>query len=152
MKIYRVNIYIETGSRCFQKKKRQYAVILECETAKGIATKGKFKETDATYHQAVLQAMAEGMEMLNRSCEAEIHIQDEFITNSVENCLDAWITNDFRNPKGEEIKNREEWSRFARLRQKHLVTVRCGKHAYTDWMLTEMRRKKDGETAGGQEL
>lgn len=138
-----VKIYIETDNTSPAKRNRQYAVILECDTAMGPAQKGFFGYRKATYHQIILVAMAEALNKLNRSCEVEIYTRNEFVVNAAERNLDQWRKNGFKNVKGEDIKNKEEWAALAGMKEKHLIRLACGEHQYSGWMLGEMERRKD---------
>ena len=141
--MHRVTIYIETDSACPRKMPRQTAAIIECETVKGPAQIGMFRETETTYQRAMLQALIGALEKLNQTCEIEVCMGDGFIENSVKLHLPVWRMHEFKNSKGEDIKNREEWGQLTQLLDRHLLTFTIGRHTYTDWMIREMDKRKN---------
>lgn len=141
-----VHIYVETDIAAPQSAERISGYVLECITGSGkTVTKERFQKKIGTYHQVILQTLAEALERINKSCEVHIHTQNTFILNMVERNLPGWAEHDFRNAKGELIKNHSQWSRVWKAGQKHLLVPEEGMHPYHNWMTDEMMRMKTRE-------
>lgn len=138
-----VHIYAETGSRGFKRAMRPVAYLLEARTASGkTATREEFYEEESTYHEAILGAIGNALGRLKESCEVHLHTQDAFVLNMVDgDYLDEWEKADYKNAKGEPVKNADLWEKIAGGMKGHLILTEQGKHSYYNWMISEMERR-----------
>lgn len=140
-------IYIETGKNP-KKSRKQYGYVLECKTRNGIATREGFGETEGTYNQATLEAMAEALERFKEPCKITVHSENTHVLAMIDKNLKSWEESGFQDSKGKPIKNKEEWTKIAKLTEDHEILTVCGEHEYTKWLSKEMRRRaKKGEKA-----
>lgn len=140
--MHEVHIYIETNSASPRVTEKKYGYVLECQMPySGKQTREGFGQITGTYHQATLEAMGEALERINQSCEVHIHTPDEFVLNMMQNNLETWAGSGFLNSKGKPVANQEAWMQLWPLVRKHLVKPRSGKHSYSEWLQTEMRKK-----------
>lgn len=147
-----VNIYIGVGSANTRKAKRLYGYVLECVRERVPETKHAFGEVEATYNGATLRAINEAMERMVRPCEIHIHTENTYITNMIENCLEAWAGNGFRTSKGKPVKSQEEWERFRTLSDPHLIITEPGEHTYSKWIQSEIRRREEEKSERGTDV
>ena len=146
-----VNIYVYTTIKGPQKQCGAYTYVLETMTSKGPATcSGTGLLNKVTEHQAYLIALAEAIKRLFKRCSLIIHIDSVFIANCAEKWLDSWRKNDWKNAKGQQVSNKEEWKEIALLLDVFTFRFVVGeKHTYSDWMKTESERKKaTGKVSG----
>lgn len=140
-------IYLSVDSKAPKESEKKFAYVLEYTGKAGIRTSEGFGILTGTYNAAVLTALIGALERFTKPCELTIHSENQFINNMIVNCLDKWKEDEFKNSKGEPIKNSEQWEKVAELTEKHSLLIVTGKHEYTDWMSREMEKKclKDSE-------
>lgn len=83
----RVDIYIETDSTSPRPHVRKYGYVLECDLRGRPVTREGFGQTEGTYNQSVLIALAEALVRIKQPCEIHIHSGNEFVLNMVDNNL-----------------------------------------------------------------
>lgn len=139
--MWKVNIYIETSTDGQAKKKRKYGAVAECRRKNGeLETREIFGEGETTYNQAVLRAVTAGLRKINQSCDVCIHAKESFVTGNLHR-LPEMAAADFRNARGKDIKNREEWQELYAEARKHIITVDTDPHSYSGWMRMEMEER-----------
>lgn len=108
-----VKIYIETSLAGPCVKDGWYAAVLECQTAKGPATKGFVgMEEKTTYNRSTLLAVVKALQKL-KPCQVLIYTNCAFIINTFENGrLEDWRRSEWHKASGEEVKNKELWQQF----------------------------------------
>lgn len=149
-----VKIYIETSLAGPCVKDGWYAAILECQTAKGPATKGFVgMEEKTTYNRSALLAAVKALQKL-KPCRAVIYTNCAFIINTFENGrLEDWRRAEWRKASGEEVKNKELWQQFLEEEKRvGKIGFRFSKHHDYRPLLQEMiaeeqnRSRKKSET------
>lgn len=140
--MYEVHIYIAMDNVSPREAKRNYGYVLECMTSKGIATREGFGSVRGTYNKAILYAMIQAMSRLNQSCELHIHAENSYVMNMLEHQLSKWAGADFKNKKGEPVANAEEWMQVWQITKKQFITAEPGRHAYSEWIREEMRKRE----------
>lgn len=139
-----VHIYAEVGNVAPRSMRRTTAYILEYITASGqTVTREEFRERDATYNAAVLQAISDALGRMTKSCEIHLHTQNRYVLNMIEHRLKIWAANGFCNTRGEPVANQKDWEKLWELGQEHLLVPEPGMHGYYGWMADEMRRRED---------
>lgn len=79
---------------------------------------------DATAESNLLTALQAGLEILNRPCLLEIHTGSDYLTGPLKmGWLWNWKNNDWRNRKGKQIRNMEQWRQIDRLLASHAVRI-----------------------------
>lgn len=137
-----VDIYIETDSTSPRAMKRQYAYLLECRQKPG-NTRMKMDFAEGTLHGVTIQAITGALGRMKQPCEIRIHAGDTYVLTMLEQQLPRWIENDFRNSRGKEVSNREEWEELQKAMSGHRVRTEPGEHIYTRYMRWEMKRKEN---------
>lgn len=140
-----VNLYIYTTVRGPQRQDGGYAYVLETITSKGPATCPDTGELNrVTEHQAYLLALTTAIKRITRRCELIIHIDSVFIESCAEKWLAVWRKNGWKNAKGQQIANVEEWMELALLLDIFKVRFVVGeKNTYSSWLKTESERVKN---------
>ena len=108
-----VTIYIETSLTGPCVRNGWYAAILECQTAKGPATRYLTgREWKTTYNRSTLLAIVEALKCL-KPCKVLIYTSNAFVINTFESGrVETWKRSEWHKPSGEEIKNKELWKQF----------------------------------------
>ncbi len=138
----KADIYIKTDSSSPKQTEKWYGYVMECKVAGEIKTREGFGKITGTYHKAVLTALIEALERFKEPCEIYIHTEDVFVLNMIELNLAVWAEKEFQTTKGKPVANQEEWAKIWDLSNKHLLLTEPGEHGYTEWLLTEMERRK----------
>lgn len=149
--MFEVNIYLETSLKGPGTRQGWYAAILEYRTQKkyGIETREIFGwESEITYHRSVLLAFLKSLKRLNKECILTVFTDSVYLGNNFTSNLSNWERNGFKNAKGEDIKNKEEWQQIVTLSKRHEITfVRVKRHQYSLWMIEEaMKRMKENNS------
>lgn len=140
MKMFRVNIYLETSLKGPLVRDGWYAAVLEytSKSKKTITREDFGKQSNTTYHRQAVCALIESLKRLNASCIVNIYSDSIYLKNGIEENLKTWKANGWINAKGEPIKNIQEWKEVARLISGHKVRFhKVKRHIYSAWMLQE---------------
>ena len=139
----RVNIYAETYTCAFKRTRRVMGYVLELVDIEGntVTTTDEWDVQESTWNEGVLKAFIRGMSRLNRPCELHMYTQNKVILDLIENNLEGWIKNGFKNSKGQPIKNAQLWEQMAAACRGHLIMLEEGVHSYYHWMQDRMIRE-----------
>lgn len=144
--MWQVNMYLETDSTCQHSKKRHSGVVLEYRKKDGNpVTRELYFTREATYNQTVLQDIIEGLEQLKTGCEICIYTENRYIASGIGRLPDMAAA-DFRNAKGQPLKNREEWKLLYSLAGEHRILARTEKHSYSGQMKEQMKEQQERKT------
>lgn len=136
-----INIYIETSSTAFQKKERSCGYVLEYIKGKTPITREGFRTGKGTYNQEILRTLAEALKRVHEPCKICIYSGSQFVLYAVRDKMKIWERDDFKT-----VKNQEEWKALWEVIQEHEVSVKVGKHTYSDWILREMEEKNEKQS------
>lgn len=93
--------------------------ILMCDNVKKEISGGK---KDTTNNVMEITAVIEGLKLLKYPCEVEIYSDSAYVVNAFnQNWIEAWIKKNWKNSKGEAVKNRELWEELINLINIHKV-------------------------------
>ena len=106
----KVNIYLETDKQCQARVQRRYGYVIEAVFAGRTETREGFGNSSSTYHQCNLQALIEALSRIRSTCEVCIYTRDTFVTSRVLRISDL-AAGAFKDTKGKDIKNADEWKR-----------------------------------------
>lgn len=143
MKMFEVNIYLETSLKGPGTRKGWYAAVIECTKKDGSIHKREdfVMEEALTYHRSVLLALLKSLKRLNASSDLTIHTDSSYLISNIERNLERWRGNGFRNIKGEPVKNQTEWQQVDKLLKGHKVSFVCEKrNKYTALMLKNVEK------------
>lgn len=138
----KINIYIETDCRMQSRTPRKYGYVLE-GTYKGEPyTKECFGFIDGTYHQTILNAVAEALGRLNIKAEVTVYTDDAHVASRLKKWKETQNAR-FMDAKGTEIRNAAEWKRIcSEATNKNLeLQTKYGKHEYSSWIQEEMKKQ-----------
>ena len=136
-----VHIYIETDSVSPRKGLKQYGYVLE--TPGDTRTREGFGAVKGTWHNATLYALIESVSRLLEPCEVHIHIPNEYVAYMLDKNLAGWAQTGFLGSKGKPVANREEWEVLWDLVKDQTIIPEPGHHAYSRWLIEEMKRRKE---------
>ena len=141
----RVNIYAEADTATFKKTGRWIGYVIELVDIEGntVATCEGWMKVEDTWNGAILQAFTKALSRMTKCCEIHLYTQNKVILDMIDNNLDTWKKNEYRNSKGKPIRNAELWRSFAEGCSGHLILPEDkGPHSYYHWMLDKMSREK----------
>ena len=144
--MWKVNIYLEIDSTFQGKRQRKCGYVLSTMVGDEEKTKENFGISNGTYHQSVLMTLIEALSRMNVSSEICVHTQDTYVVSRLLK-LEEMAGEDWRDSKGEPIKNSAEWERIYRLihafPEAHKMTARSEKHSYSTWMQEMMKKSNE---------
>lgn len=138
-----INIYIYQSIRGPGKKNGAYTYILETEfkgkplTLTKIGTLEEMSE-----NKAELVTLLKALKRLRKECDLNIFTSSNHIKTGIEEWLDKWANASWKNAKGKEIANIEEWQRIKAYKDKYTIKVIAEKnHSFRNWMIAETEKK-----------
>lgn len=135
-----VKIYTAISNASPKATEKKYGYVLECMMAGEAKTREGFGRITGTYHQASITAVTEALKRMKCPCEICICAEDGFFLNMLEKNLPGWVENEFRNSRGEQIANKEEWEQLWKVSKCHRIQEIQGKHEYTEWLQERMKK------------
>ena len=94
------------------------AVLIYNDIKKEIS--GGSKET--TNNIMEITAVIESLKLLKEPCEVELYSDSSYVVNAfLQNWIESWQKNNWRNSKKEEVKNKELWLELIELTKVHKV-------------------------------
>ena len=80
-------------------------------------------EETTTNNRRELTAVIKGLSALKLPCEAEVHTDSAYITNSINNgWIYGWIKKGWTNSKKEPVPNKDLWQQLLKLMDTHKVS------------------------------
>ncbi len=76
-------------------------------------------EADTTNNRMELQAVIEGLGVLNRPATVELFSDSKYVLDGLRSWLDGWKRKNWVNSKKEPVKNRDLWEQLDELRAVH---------------------------------
>lgn len=126
-KLEKVRVFTETifhGS--FGNGHGEYYIVLECIDAKGVPrTKEKYAQyQNKKKNEVELMALIEILKSFNRKCEIELHMQKGFVSETLKaERIKKWQQENWKNKKGEDIKNSALWKEYLELSKGHEIRI-----------------------------
>lgn len=139
----KIYVYIGTSYKSPRQKEGAYGYILEHPTPKGPATLTQIKYVkDMTFHKAELTALVEALKRLRYSCDLEIFTDSVYIVSTWEQEFPKrWAEQNWKNSRGEDIANKEEWQEMLRLLIGNVAFHLNEEHSYKQWLKRELEKK-----------
>ncbi|MFW5675791.1 MAG: RNase H family protein [Acetivibrio ethanolgignens] len=141
-----VNIYIDTGIKGPRRQKGACGYVLECQTAKGPATLTQIKQAESmTQHQAELYTLLTALTHIKEPCDLVIYTDSAYLAGTwKQNWPEKWAAAGWKNSRGEEVGNRQEWEEMLNLLNGRSVDFRLNQnHHYREWLAREIERRKE---------
>lgn len=140
-----VGIYIQTDSKSPRRMKRRFGYVLACAVNGEDVTREGFGEAEETYHGACVLAIEKAMARIRKPCEITIYSENPWPLTQIKDQLKTWAAQDFLNAKGKPIANQKAWLHIWAAAQGHSIRTVAGKHEFTEWLLSEMRKRNETE-------
>ena len=140
----RVNIYAESETAAFRKKKRMAGYVLELVDSENRTetTRDGWFEMDGTWNEVVMKAFIMALGRMTMPCEIHLHTQNRAILDMIGNNMAGWKEKGFRNAKGEPIRNAMLWQDLANECENHTVIPESGDHSFRSWMMETMKKRR----------
>lgn len=131
-----VDIFTYTTIKGPRRRDGACGYVLQTVTAAGIRTREGFSVLyEMSEQRAELTAALYALERLNRSCIIILHTDSEYVRSGLEGLMDRWEKNGWKNSRGDEIANRQEWLRMKEIRNGNDISVVVGNdHEYAPWL------------------
>ena len=140
----KIYIYVETTIKSPSQKEGAYGYVLEYpRVSKYPATCTEVKYVkDVTFHRVRLVALVEALNRLRYPCDLEIFTDSDYIVNTWKQGLPRqWEKQGWKNSKGEEIANKEEWKEMLRILVGNVNFHLNEEHTYRQWLKRELEKK-----------
>ena len=139
-----VNIYTYQTIKGPGTKAGTCTYILETEVKGKVATLTKTESLETmSENKAELTAILKALKRLRKECEVTIFGESNYIKQGAERWLDGWVAAGWKNAKGKEVANKEEWQQFHEFRTKYNITISSPvQHSYSNWIKGETDKKE----------
>lgn len=138
-----VNIYIFQSIKGPGTKPGAYTYILETDKDGNIVTltdSGKLEPM--TEKKAELVVLLKALKRLRKKCEVHVFGVSMAMKIGFEVWIDRWIEAEWKNAKGKEVANKEEWQQLLEFKNTYEITLsEFSGHSYMNWMQQEARKK-----------
>lgn len=148
-----VNLYLRTSYHGLKSADGWYCSILEMPTQRGPVTLEVTNQEHGTANRIALTGLLKALERFSKPCALGIYTDSRHIEQGI-GWLPQWKKVGWVTAKGEEIKNKDLWTRISTELERHLVKVEFAEHTeYSTWQLNRMReeaRKHEQKVKGMQ--
>ena len=126
-----VTIYTRTSSKQLKINQGYYAAVAEYITKEGPVFKPVAGcEENTTYNRLTLQAITEGLNLLNQPCEVTIYTDCQFIMHQINRgSPEKWKRSEWIKSSGGGVKHKDLWQQFLQAKGNHKITVVLSKYA-----------------------
>ena len=135
----KVNIYIEIDNRTPKKHKRRWGYVLECVVNGEPRTRSETGECVDTYHGTMITALEKALLRITKPCEVVISGPDAWVLGMLTKQVRVWAKENFLTAQGKPIAYQKQWMHIWCLIEHLGIITLAGKHAYTNWLLEEMK-------------
>ncbi|MBQ8038261.1 MAG: hypothetical protein IJ274_00050 [Lachnospiraceae bacterium] len=104
-----------------------------------IKTEEGFGEIEATYHQTILYALNEALRRFHAPAEITVYSRDAYVIANIMK-MEEMQGAGFKDKKGQDIKNAEEWEKICKKAEKHEIEGVTGKHEFSTVLQDDMKR------------
>lgn len=139
----KVNIYIETSIHGPAVKNGAYGYVIEYQKKSGgIETREEFENMDnTTEKRLILTALCSSLRRLTKPCSVLVFIGCEWIRRAYENdWVQKWRENNWKNIKGDEVRNADLWQQLDELTQYHYLEFANQEddNTFSEWIKGEI--------------
>lgn len=133
-----VNLYIATTIKGPAKQNGHACYIAECEDGTTYKQIGPIHHVgDKAAEVIVLKAGLERIEKeITEPCILQLYVETKYVGDTIGgNRLPKWEQVGWKNSKGQNLANKEEWIRIKELLERHQVEVHIQEHhSFSDWI------------------
>lgn len=145
-----VNIYIYQTIRGPGKKEGSYTYILETIINNKPATLTVTDTLEAmSENKAELTILLKALKRLRKECDLIIYGASNYLAAGLAEWLGEWEQSGWKNKKGKDIANMEEWKEVREYTKQYRITTSNEKHSYSQWIeeetLKKERQRKNGK-------
>lgn len=139
-----VTIYIYQTIKGPGKKNGAYTYILETELNGQIKTLTDSGLLEAmSENKAELTVLLKALKRIRKECTVQVIGLNNHVRAGIIQWLDTWIEANWKNAKGKEISNLEEWQQIKEYKDKYkLVLFSEQDYSYKNWMITETEKRE----------
>lgn len=139
-----VTIYIYQTIKGPGTKSGAYSYILETQIDEKIHTLTDIGLLEnMSENKAELVTLLKALKRIIKDCTVQIIGQNDYVRIGCETRVDKWKDAEWKNAKGKEIANLEEWQQLIVYRDKYNIKFLDQKeHTYKNWMKTECEKKE----------
>ena len=146
----RVNIYTYTtakGPKAAESQCEAYGYVVECETAKGMATISDISTMQGmSQNQLELRTLISAIRRINTTCEVHLYVESEYVAAGyTRGWVEKWKANEWLTATQQEVKNRREWDLLDHIIERHGHKVEFHvkePHTYRNWLTSNVEKEK----------
>lgn len=131
-----VNIYIECSINGIKPADGKTIAVIEFVRKNGKIETREFKNEvqKKTAKEAVLRALIEAIQKLNKPCEVTVYLSERYIYETIQHKrMDVWKANHWRNAKGKPVAYKELWQQYHEVSGMHHMWAAFNvHHSYAD--------------------
>ena len=141
--MHEVRIFIESTWRGPAKRDGVAMWLVECmKNGEPHTRQGFIHLKSGTEAQGNLMAMINAFFILKKSCSALVFTQCEHVLHTIQNHWHIqWQKEDWRNAKGNPVKNAELWEMLIEKADPHTYSIQGGWHDYQVVMQSELQKE-----------
>lgn len=138
-----VNIYMYQTVKGPGKKAGSYTFVLET-MLKGKAATLTVTDTfeQMSENKAELTVLLKALSRIHKECDVIIYTESNYILQGLNEWLESWEASSWKNKKGKEVANKEEWQQVKEFMRKHNVMTSNMGNAYSQWMYEQTQKKE----------
>ena len=138
-----MDIYIMSDAKSIKASKARGIYVLSTETSKGEASRGEEMDIEATRNNAEIIILVEAIKRITKPCDVRIFVENGYTYQGLHDWMSKWEAAGWKNAKGDEIANREEWQQIAEFVKVHRCTyfLQCH-HSYRAWMKDVLKPRR----------
>lgn len=135
-----VDIYLENAGKSPRKCKGWYGYVLEYK-GKQLHTRSYFVETEGTRQERSLEMLLDAVGRC-RDCRIRIHTDEKYLAGMFK-MIPKYVKTKWITARGETVKHKDLWMKVVQESWKKPMQIILGPHGYTDWLRTEIARRKN---------
>lgn len=138
-----VNIYMYQTIKGPGKKEGSFTYILETIINGKSATLTLTDTLEAmSENKAELTILLKALKRLRKECDVVIYGASNYIISGINEWLEEWEQSSWKNKKGKDIANMEEWKEVRAFMKEYKITTSCDKNSYSQWIEEETMKKE----------
>lgn len=151
MKVFEVNIYIETSIKSPKEGNATGMWLIEfiMKSGEPKTKKGFMVEEGTTENELTLRLIVEALNRLTKSCFVSVNTECGHVLSAVNNkWLNRWESDGWFTRKGKPVANKGLWQELSGLMGKHSVKFKNEWHSYKVFMQAKVKKIQeamDGE-------
>lgn len=139
-----VNIYLENGGKSPKPCAGWYGYILEYQGQR-LYTRKRFARVEGTRQERDLVMLLDAMERC-KPCRIRVYTEEPYLAGGYER-LPHYVNTKWITARGDPVRHKNLWERILEQSAEKPLEFILGPHGYTEWLRTEIERRKKSDAA-----